>query len=311
MTTTRRSPTLLAAIEKTPVVQRLKGVSQAGAPSLFKRTRSVTRYQHSVGVVTLARRLDLPPQRQVIALLHDATHSAFSHTLDYLLKNAGENTHEHYATRLLTDSSLIALLGGDELVAVTEAIKAKPEWLGLLDAVDYTVRDLWRAGLIDSVMADKITRDLTTVDGQICFASAETAWTFTQLMVMANVELYMDDVDLFRHSALAELLDQALQREVITLDDVMTVDDASVLRLLQMDPSLRSRLRDFLTWSPSNLGERRDHGRISSKTRLLDPPVRASPSEILPLSELRPAWWRARSAAQRRSERGVGLLRRT
>src|SRR5262245_18244413 len=150
----------------------------------------------------LARRLGLSRQHQATALLHDATHSAFSHTLDYVLANAREDTHEQHAARLLTDSSLGNVLGRDGVARVVAAISVKPAWLRLLDAVDYTLRDLLRSGLIDQRSAHDVIRQLVTVDGEVCFATAESAWCFTLLTVTASRSLYADQIDLFLHSAL-------------------------------------------------------------------------------------------------------------
>ena len=311
MTHAGSQPTLLTELMAAPPVTRLKGVSQAGAPALLKRTRSVTRYEHSLGVMGLARRLGLSQQHQTIALLHDATHSAFSHTLDYLVRNDREDTHEQHAATLLADPSLAGLVGGDDLAAVVAAITSKPPWLRVLDAVDYTLRDLLRAGLLQQRTAHEVTRSLVTIDDQVCFATIEAAWTFTMLMVEASTRLYADQVDLFLHSALADLLDRALDRQVLAPQDILTADDATVLERLRRDAHLKLLLGDFVSLHPSNLRERRDRQRITSKARLFDPPVRASATEVVPLSELDPTWQRTRDAAQRRAEHGMTLLTTT
>ena len=304
-------PPVLRALLATPSVTRLKGISQAGAPALLKPTRSVTRYEHSVGVMCLARRLGLPPQHQTVALLHDATHSAFSHTLDYLVRNAREDTHERHAATLLSDPTLTELLGSGDVAAVVAAITAKPPWLRTLDAVDYTLRDLLRAGLLDRSTARELIRALVNVEGQVCFASRDAAWSFTMLMVEANTRLYADQVDLFLHSALAELLACAVDREIVTLEDILTGDDATVLGRLRCDAVLGPRLGAFASLRPSNLRERRDGQRITSKARLFDLPVRASATEVVPLSELDPRWRRTSDAARRRAEHGTTLLTTT
>jgi hypothetical protein len=71
---------------------------------------------------------------------------------------------------------------------------------------------------------------------------------------------------------------------------------------------LRARLGEFLTASPTNLRERRDRQRITSKARLLDPPVKVSPREAVPLSALDPSWHRDFDAARRRADAGVTRL---
>lgn len=303
------SAELLAALQATPTLQRLRRVSQAGAPSLFRSTRTVTRYDHSAGVARLARQLGLPIDAQVAALLHDATHSAFSHTLDYLVGNSSEDTHENHAHRLLTDPTLAALLTAETLDAVVDAITAKPPWLRVLDAVDYTVRDLCRARLLDAAGARAVTEALTiTEGGEVCFATTGAAWSAVKLMALTNTTLYMDPPDLYRHAMLAELLAAGIERGVVSLDEIMTSDDDTALRRLRADRHLRDALVAFLSASPSNLRERRDRQRITSKARLLDPPVRISPTTAVPLSEIDSGWHREHDAARHRAETGTPLL---
>jgi hypothetical protein len=81
-----------------------------------------------------------------------------------------------------------------------------------------------------------------------------------------------------------------------------------VLGRLCGDRRLRVRLEEFLSLRPSNLRERRDGRRITSKARLLDPLVKVAPSSAVPLSEFDPNWHRDNAEAHRRAEIGVLLL---
>jgi len=115
------------------------GVSQAGAPALRKKTRSVTRFEYSVGVWSLANQLEMPLERQVTALLHDATHTAFSHTADYLFYNRAEDFHEKQLGRLMSDQEVCRLIapgtardsddhhGSPVLVEADRCTKFQPE----------------------------------------------------------------------------------------------------------------------------------------------------------------------------------------
>src|ERR1700678_3028959 len=62
-----------------PTFQRLKGVRQAGPSSLAFPFKDVTRFEHSLGVFVLLRRLRASRREQVAGLLHDISHTAFSH----------------------------------------------------------------------------------------------------------------------------------------------------------------------------------------------------------------------------------------
>ncbi|MCW1949395.1 MAG: HD domain-containing protein, partial [Candidatus Shapirobacteria bacterium] len=70
-----------------PIFQRLKRISQDGAPHYIQPIRTVTRYEHSIGVWYLSCRYGRPIEEQIVCLLHDLSHTAFSHVIDFVTKN--------------------------------------------------------------------------------------------------------------------------------------------------------------------------------------------------------------------------------
>jgi hypothetical protein len=86
-------PVLLELLE-TDVVRRLAGVHQAGASYLVRPGRDVMRFEHSVGVMLLIRQLGGDLSEQVSGLLHDVSHTAFSHVLDRVHRRKDEDYHE-------------------------------------------------------------------------------------------------------------------------------------------------------------------------------------------------------------------------
>src|SRR5438552_18945322 len=86
---------LLLDLLASNAVKRLAAVSQAGASSLVRRGRSVSRLEHSVGVMLLTRMLGGTVMEQAAGLLQDVSHTAFSHTVDYVFKDRKEEFHEN------------------------------------------------------------------------------------------------------------------------------------------------------------------------------------------------------------------------
>ncbi|AIE78503.1 Deoxyguanosinetriphosphate triphosphohydrolase [Bacillus cereus] len=62
-------------------VQRLKGMHQNGASYLINGKWNVTRFDHSVGVMLLIKKLGGSVEEQIAGLLHDVSHTAFSHVM--------------------------------------------------------------------------------------------------------------------------------------------------------------------------------------------------------------------------------------
>ncbi len=77
-----------------PTFQRLKKIRQAGPSALAFPFKTVTRYEHSLGVFLLLKRLGADRREQVAGLLHDVSHTAFSHAADFIYTSDEQNHHE-------------------------------------------------------------------------------------------------------------------------------------------------------------------------------------------------------------------------
>ena len=67
---------------------------------------STSRFEHSLGVCHLIKILNGSQKEQIAGLLHDIPHTAFSHVIDYVLENKGENFHEKHKLRFLLNREL-------------------------------------------------------------------------------------------------------------------------------------------------------------------------------------------------------------
>ncbi|MFP9052094.1 HD domain-containing protein, partial [Enterococcus faecalis] len=84
---------VLEELIKSAPVQRLKGIYQGGASFLVNRKWNVTRYEHSIGVMLLIKKLGGTIEEQIAGLLHDVSHTAFSHVVDVVFENQAEDYH--------------------------------------------------------------------------------------------------------------------------------------------------------------------------------------------------------------------------
>ena len=83
---------LIELIESAPI-QRLKEIAQLGLPDEYHYRGGFSRYEHSVGVMILLRRLGANLEEQIAGLLHDVSHTAFSHVVDWVI---GDPEKEDY-----------------------------------------------------------------------------------------------------------------------------------------------------------------------------------------------------------------------
>lgn len=76
---------VLVDLINSKAIQRLKGIDQAGYSKPFY-AKSRNRYDHTIGVFLLLRKYGASIEEQIAGLLHDVSHYAFSHAIDYILK---------------------------------------------------------------------------------------------------------------------------------------------------------------------------------------------------------------------------------
>lgn len=78
-----KEPVLLELIQS-PAMQRLKHVNQYGVAFFTTHREEYTRYDHSLGVFAILRKNNASLEEQISGLLHDISHTVFSHTGDWI-----------------------------------------------------------------------------------------------------------------------------------------------------------------------------------------------------------------------------------
>ena len=138
----------------TQALQRLRGVLQHGITALIGITEPVTRFDHSVGVMLLVRRLGGALDEQIAALLHDVSHTAFSHVIDYVVDgHDSQSYHEEWKESHLSSSDVPDVLARhgydwrDFLHEENYALLEQPVPRLCADRLDYFLRDSRDLGL--------------------------------------------------------------------------------------------------------------------------------------------------------------------
>src|SRR5258708_6310808 len=108
-------PVLLDLLDSA-ALGRLRGVLQHGVTALLEITKPITRYEHSVGVMLLVRRVGGRLTEQVAALLHDVSHTAFSHVIDHVFHDQGtQSYHEQKKEWWTAQTDVPAVLARHDL----------------------------------------------------------------------------------------------------------------------------------------------------------------------------------------------------
>ena len=293
-------PAVLALLE-TAAVQRLKGVLQHGITALIDITRPTTRYEHSMGVMVLVGKLGGSRKEQIAALLHDVSHTAFSHVIDYVFENHdGQNYHDEHKERYMAGTDLpatLAQVGLDWRDFLEESQyplleQAAPRLCA--DRLDYFLRDSLDLGLATPAEVAGALDHLVVAQGRIAVDDRDTARWLADTYMAADEASWAN----FREVGIYELTARAIRYALaagILAEDSIWGTDVKVWRKMKAsaDPEMKALLASIQASTRFVWDEDRPDFRVSTKLRTIDPDV-VSDGALTPLSELDPEYGRRR-----------------
>lgn len=226
------SPVLIDLIKSKPV-QRLKGIAQYGVPDQYYHLKNYSRYEHSIGVMLLLMKLGASEEEQIAGLLHDVSHTAFSHIIDWVL---GDPTKEDYQ-----DSQHQKFLTSSEIPGILKKYKYNPERVfdyknfGLLernipdvcaDRLDYSLREF------PPNITKRSIESLVVKNGKIVFKNKSSALLFAKSFLKQQVESWGGFETDVRYRFFADALRIALEKKIVNLDDFWK-DDKFIMHKLE------------------------------------------------------------------------------
>jgi HD superfamily phosphohydrolase len=287
-------PVLLDLLE-THALQRLQGILQHGISGLVGVTSPTTRLDHSLGVMLLVQRLGGTLEEQIAALVHDVSHTAFSHVIDYVFDQHGsQGYHEEKKETFIASTDLPCTLARhgydwrDFLDEERYPLLERPSPAICADRLDYFCRDSVPLGLATVDQVRYALDHLIVLDGKIAVEDVETARFLAYTFIAADDASWSNFDEVGLYELTAQAIKAALQAGAIAEQDLWATDaelwaklirsnDAEVRRLL----SLVSADTQFV-WDEAN-----PHWWVSTKIRTIDPDV-AIDGMAQPLSALDP-----------------------
>lgn len=261
----------------------------------------------------LIRTLGGSLEEQIAGLLHDVSHTAFSHVVDYVLGHKNEDYHETIYHRIITDSDIPRILsryGLDYRPIILDhsnwSLLERPAPELCADRIDYTLRDMYRYGGITREEIDIFLAHLIVNDGKIYIPDLKTAEWFVRTYYKEVIDFFMHPLNLYGYEALAKTLRTALGKKIITLDTLFGTD-GEVMELLRA--SNDAEVSDLFRRIRRNVivKENKDeyHWRRTIKTRLIDPSVFLQDGRIIRSSELSAEIRTMNENAKRKAEEGT------
>lgn len=301
-----KEPVVLDLIENS-VLQRLKGVDQAGYSPLFFRLLSFplqgkfSRFEHSLGVLVLLKRYGASLEEQIAGLIHDVSHSAFSHSIDYIL-DGGSGKDQSYQ-----DSIFDKFIRKSEIPSILEKYGLDVDYIlnednfPLLekklpdlcaDRIDYSLRGLvnFKEASLDTV--NHLLNNLKVKDSLWVFKDLESARQFGKLFKRLNTVYYSGLATAVMFRVIGNLLRYALEKKYLLETDLYATDD-EVLSKIRNNLDSDDKLKFLWNRMDKEVKFRNDpkdyDESVFLKSRIVDPLFEVN-SGIKRLSEVDKDW---------------------
>jgi len=283
-----------------PTMQRLKGIDQYGYSDPRTAIKSnPSRFEHSLGVYLLLKRYGAPLEEQIAGLIHDVSHAAFSHCIDYVLAAGSEKKQSHQDNifdNFVRQSEIPQILKkynfnldyilNDNNFPLKE--KELPDLCA--DRLDYSLRDAITLGLIEN--GGYFLAQLEIDNNRWIFKSFSSAAEYAKLFLNLNTNYYCDFAVAVMYRTVGDCLRYALTQGYITETDLYTTDQEVLKKVYHYVP-VDLKLKLLFEKMNSQTGFKNDpddyDAKVFCKSRMVDPLCRHN-GEIKRISEIETKW---------------------
>lgn len=272
-------PILLELINSKPL-QRLKKVSQHGASQyLFSWKKRTSRFNHSLGVMLLLRKFGASLEEQVAGLLHDVSHTAFSHVIDFVYSSESHDFHEKYMRELILNSEIPKILKRYNIllnkVLNEESFPLLERKIPDLcaDRIDYFLRHMHDSGKsLEKVK--KHVENLRVYQNEFILKDKKAALAFATDYLKQNKQYWADPREIAIYKVLAQAIKISLEKKIIDENDLFTTDDQLMVKL---KASKNKKILKFINLLTPHFKIKIDqshyHFHLKTKLRYIDPKI--------------------------------------
>jgi len=220
------SPAVLELMN-TAAFTRLKGIAQLGMPDKYFDRPGFSRYEHSVGVYVLLNKLGAAEEEQIAGLLHDISHTAFSHLVDWVIApdyQKSEDYQNDVHLSVLKQPEISNILQRYAYTAEQMADHGRYHLLErnipdlCADRVDYSLRQT------DQATVTRCLPSIISFKGEMVFADEPSALIFADNFLNLQKDCWGGYEAVTRYSILSELLKTAIKNQDLVFDDLLATD---------------------------------------------------------------------------------------
>jgi HD superfamily phosphohydrolase len=278
-----KEPVILDLIEF-PSMQRMKGVDQHGYFEPYFPGTAYSRFEHSLGVFILLKKFGVPLLEQIAGLLHDVSHTVFSHVADYVFSNGSgekQNFQDDCFEEFIEKSEIPEILKKYKIdyrdILDDSKFPLKEKELPDLcaDRIDYFLRELKVTNKATQEEIDEFLDNLTIIDNLWVFKDKDLAKKYAYLFLEINNWFWSGIETAVMFKTTGDLVKYAIDKKILTKNDLFTTDEevwAKIRPVADKDDNLR-----LLIDRANNKFEYKSHSKddydlhVLCKSRVVDP----------------------------------------
>jgi HD superfamily phosphohydrolase len=252
----------LIELINSPAIQRLKNIYMGGVARYIGDTRykDGTRFEHSISVLALLIKYGASLNEQIAGLLHDASHTAFSHVGDVLFKGSQDKCyqdeiHEWYLKKQGTDKILEKYK-----ISLSSILHKEGDFKRLeqelpdicIDRLEYNLSSVLRREMISESEFAELLDHLKFQNDKWFFDDLEIAKKFAKNPLILNEFIWAAPDNVLAYNFMAQALKLAVDAQIITNDDIhfssddivwnklKKAEDAQIIKILDRIENVRS-----------------------------------------------------------------------
>jgi HD superfamily phosphohydrolase len=233
---------IIEELISSPILQRLKNIDQSGPVVYFGYMPYFSRYEHSIGVFDLLHRVGASTEEKVAGLLHDASHTAFSHVGDHLFyNNNAEKSYQDTIHLWFLEKQKINLITDKYNIAFKNLDPDLPEYKALethlpdlcADRIQYIIHTGVILNRITKEEAKNIINDLKFNDQKWFFTKIKYAKSLADLSLIFTQEIWGAPWNFVIYEYFSRILQRSLELHLISKDEIHFGTDTNILHKIQ------------------------------------------------------------------------------
>lgn len=253
-----KEPVVLDLI-MSPQLQRLKNISLGSFyPAYPDVAHKATRFEHSIGVYYLLNKFNATLEEQIAGLIHDISHSAFSHTIDYIInedKNLSyRQKHQDYIHNDFVLKSNICQILKKHQIDINMVLNSNFNLLDnnypnlCADRIDNGIRGALNIEGYNIKNISKIIDGLSVINNTFVFKNIKAAQIFYDLFQYGNEYYWSNEKSAVMFFLNKQLFKYALMQNYIQKEDFYTNNDKEIIEKIHKHYKTDKKLKELLDY---------------------------------------------------------------